>query len=337
MWIPALVFALAFVVSLVRDPRRFRCAVFLLAALMSAALAGLVELLAAATEDIAPYILLAAIFLVIALIVILGIVLILNGFTMVRREGRRPANLLGLAIGAIMLGYTGFAIWAVAVSDEWAFLLILCAGVPLAYLGFGFTAYLVYSAVYLGWTKRWAPRPDVVVVLGAGLIDGQVPPLLACRLDESMAVVRRAAQKGAEPPFVVSGGQGSDEVRSEASAMAEYLAGKGIPPDKVLQEDQSRTTKENIAYTKTLLTTAGIGGTIAVVTNNFHAFRAALILGRAKLKGYAVGSRTAHYFWPAAVIREYLAILRDSLAFSVVCLALSFVPLMALGVGSLWP
>jgi len=335
MWIPVLVFALLFVATLVRDPRRMRCALLGFATLVSGVVGLIGWALALATAELAPYLVLAGLILVIGLVVVLGVMLILNGFTMTRREGRRLGNLLGGALGLVMVAYVALALVAVVANRAALFLLILCLGVPLAYLGFGFVAYLAYGAAYLAWTRRRAPSPDVVVVLGCGLIGGRVPPLLAGRLDEGLRVVRRAEAAGTTPVLVVSGGQGDDEPRSEAAAMAEYLAAAGEPAGRVRLEDRSRTTKENIAYTTQLLTESERTGVIAAVTNNFHAFRAALILSRAKLRGYAVGARTAGYYWPAAVIREYAAILRDSLAFVLVCLGLSLIPLVALGVAAL--
>ena len=314
-----------------------RCGVFLLATLLSLGFDTLVYLLPSTPESMDNgrtilYILICLIALAVLVVIILGVVLILNGFTMIRKEGRRLANLLGLFLGLVMIGYVVLSIVAILTDNTQVFYWLFMLGIPMAYLGFGFTAYLLYSALYLAVTKRWAKPPAIVVILGSGLIKNKVPPLLASRLDKGMAIAKKAKQ---EPVFIVSGGMGSDEARSEASAMAEYLEGKGIEPDKILQEDLSRSTRENIVYTKALLDAEGITGPIAAVTNNFHAFRAALLLNREKLPGYAIGSPTARYYWPAATIREYVAIMYDSRIFSLVCLILSFVPVLALSVSTL--
>ena len=281
------------------------------------------------------YVMIALILLTVLVIVILGVVLVLNGFIMVKKEGRRLQNLLGLFLGLAMLGYVGLALSSAINDNVNIFFWVLCLGIPLAYLGFGFTSYLLYSWLYLWVTKRRkrVEPPGAVIVLGAGLIKGKVPPLLASRLDAGMAVADGAGDEE-KPLLIVSGGQGSDEVRSEASAMAEYLVSKGVPEQRILQENLSRTTQENLANTKVMLEQEGITGPLAVVTNNFHAFRAALLLSREGLKGYAVGAPTARYYWPAAVIREYVAILRDSLAFTIVCLGFSALPLLVLVVMS---
>jgi len=306
-----------------------RCAVFLLAAVLSLLFAVLYIVEQHGQPDLVSiYILMALILLAVLVVVVLGVVLILNGFTMVRKEGRRLANLLGFFLGLLIVVYVVASIAAIVADQARFFFWILFLGFPLAYLGFGFTAYLLYSWVYLAATKRWAKPPAAVVILGSGLVNNKVTPLLASRLNKGMALASRSE----EPVFVVSGGKGTDEVRSEASAMEEYLVQSGIPDDSIIEEDLSRTTRENIVNTKAILQAKGIEGPVAAVTNNFHAFRAALLLCREKVPGYAVGSPTARYYWPAATIREYVAILRDSLTFNVVCLALTVIPVAVLTV-----
>ena len=61
-----------------------------------------------------------------------------------------------------------------------------------------------------------------------------------------------------------------------------------------------------------------------------------MLMSRLKLPGYAIGSRTAHYYWPAAIIREYAAILRESLPFTIVCLCLTGIPLIVRLIGLLF-
>ncbi|MFR1802561.1 MAG: YdcF family protein [Faecalispora jeddahensis] len=102
------------------------------------------------------------------------------------------------------------------------------------------------TAFYVG---KWFPprkRVDYIVVLGSGLIDGKVPPLLAGRVDAALRYAARQKRKtGREPCLIMSGGQGADEPRPEAEAMREYAMEKGYPAELVLAETQSKNTKEN--------------------------------------------------------------------------------------------
>src|SRR5699024_11439812 len=79
---------------------------------------------------------------------------------------------------------------------------------------------------------RWRPirnAPKAIIVLGSGLIGGEVPPLLAARLDRGIAVHRDFNDA---PVIIPSGGQGSDEPRPEGMAMREYLLDNGISRDR---------------------------------------------------------------------------------------------------------
>lgn len=77
-----------------------------------------------------------------------------------------------------------------------------------------------------------------------------------------------------------------------------------------------------------MLAQRGVAGPIAAVGNNFHAFRAALLMRRLEIPGYAIGAPTARYYWPTAVIREYIAVLRDHFVLNAVVLAVSCLPVV---------
>ncbi|MEN0072652.1 MAG: YdcF family protein [Propionicimonas sp.] len=322
----AALFALAFA----REPRAMRCAVLLLGVLAAVAvrLLGLVISALAERSDLASAWFLLAILAVIALMVAgVAVLLVLNGLTMLRREGRSLGNLLSLGLGVAILASIGVGAVVLATNSVQLVVLVLLASLPVGFLAYGFIAYLVYSPLYQRYARSQGRGVVAIVVLGSGLIDGQVPPLLAGRLDRARQVYARASATGTGPVVVTSGGQGVDEPRSEASAMAEYLGERGIPEASILVEDGSRNTDENLGNTAELLAERGIVGPVAVVTNDFHAFRSAMAMRRAGIRGYVLGARTADYFWPSATIREYLAILRDHRWFVVSALAVLTLPL----------
>ncbi|WP_156887622.1 YdcF family protein [Propionicicella superfundia] len=331
-WIMPLVLVVAAAVSAWRDPRKLRIGLALAAAVLLSALYLLVIVLTVASEtpDLGVWVVLGLFLLLLALVIVLGVVLVLNGLTMVRKEGRHLANLLSLLLGIAILGYVGLGIASVMLSLSQVFLFLLLLGLPVGYLSFGFVAYLGYSQLYQACTKRWGRPVEAIVVLGSGLVGGRVPPLLASRLDRGRAVLERARLAGRDPLMITSGGKGDDETRAEAHAMSEYLVEHGVDPDRIAEEDRSRTTEENLANTARVLAARLITGRVAVVTNSFHAFRAALLMRRVGIPGYSLGSATAGYYWPSATIREYVAILRDSRWFNAVGLGLSLLPLAGL-------
>ncbi|GAA2717004.1 MULTISPECIES: YdcF family protein [Streptomyces] len=309
---PAAFFLLLFGIGVLRDRRRFSNAVHLGLACTCLVL-GLVWVAGRsgghghrAMEWFA-----AAVLLIPFLgALVLPVFLLTNGVKMIRKEGRSPANLLSFLTGLAIVGLMGLTIAsAVSRSRE----LTIVTGTLLlitAYVAFLFFCFITYAFVY-GWLRPRRPV-DFVVVLGSGLVGGnRVPPLLASRLERGRRLYAAQAARGRPPVIVTSGGRGPDEDLPEAHAMADHLVERGVPAEHVLREDASRTTEENLTYSAAIMSAARPGYSCVIVTNNFHAFRAALTARKAGVNGQVVGAPTAAYFWPSATIREFVAVFLD--------------------------
>ena len=298
----------AFLVGVVREPRSFGNAVLLGLALALGAL-GLAERLALAPER-PEHLLLRALLLVVALgPVLIGYFLIANGVTMIRKESPRPPNLLSLLAGVAVFVVIGLDVAAERAGDVQLSLFATVATLVFGYVSFLLVSYVLYAFLY-GLLARTAGA-DFVVVLGSGLRpDGGVPPLLANRLERAREVWAAGSRRAGEfrPLLIVSGGQGDDEPVPEASAMASYLIARGFPADRLLLEDQSRSTEENLLFSKAIMDELRPAARAAVVTSDFHAFRAALLARRLGIRGQVTGARVAGYYRPSAVLREFAAV-----------------------------
>ncbi|WP_076260043.1 YdcF family protein [Intrasporangium flavum] len=249
-----------------------------------------------------------------ALALVAGVVLVVNGLRMVRREGRTLANLLSFALGAAMTAAT-----VLGVALFWFGSGFGGGSTPLAVLGVvvlllpGYPAlvmlsYLLYCLAYVASVRRRPrPAPAAVVVLGSGLVDGQIPRLLANRLDAALRVLHAEQARGRDPLLVPSGGQGEDEPMAEGAAMTTYLADRGVDPARILTEDRATTTEENLVLSLRLLEERGVGGPLRVVTSNYHAGRAALLTRSLGIDADVTPARTAWYFLPSAFLREVAA------------------------------
>lgn len=152
-------------------------------------------------------------------------------------------------------------------------------------------------------------KVDYIIVLGSGLIGDRVPPLLKSRLDKGIQIYNEQKEKGINSKLVVSGGQGPDELTSEADAMKKYLISQNIPEENILVEDKSTTTYENMKFSKKIMDNNSDNYTSIFVTNNYHVFRASIYARKAGLKAQGAGAPTAFYFLPSALIREFIAII----------------------------
>ena len=122
-----------------------------------------------------------------------------------------------------------------------------------------------------------APKADYYLTLGALVNpDGQPSAALAARCDAAIGVMNANPASRA----ILCGGQGGDEPRTEAEAMRDYMTAHGADPARLILEDASSTTIENIANAKKLLPE---GAAVAVITNDYHLARARRLLAHAGL------------------------------------------------------
>ena len=331
-WIPTLILAVWFGIGVARDSRRFGLGILLVLTVGSAIVTGLAQLGEALSdgseaETMAVAIAMLVVLLLVVLVVaILGGFLVVNAFTMWRKEGLGLAPRVSGVLGGAMVLYVVAGLAAVIFSLNELVGPLLLIGFPAAYLGFLFVSFLSYSLLY-GWaTRRFGRAVDAVVVLGSGLGGGErVTPLLAGRLERGRAVYEKSVAAGRAPVLVVSGGKGDDEHLSEAEAMGDWLVERGFEERSLLREDRSTDTEENLEFSAKMLEGRG---DVVVATSKYHAFRAAIVMRKAGIPGYTVGCRTARYYWPSATIREFLAILLEHSRANLVILILLSLPMV---------
>ncbi len=230
--------------------------------------------------------------------------LMLPRLVRVRRVDRLIAALgVGMALLAV-----GTAV-AAAIDPAVARAVLLLA-LPL-WAGGVATAVLALAMLVHARAAGRPPVPGTVLVLGAGLRGREVGPLLRRRVQRGAELWRAAVARRPDARIVVSGGQGPDEVRTEASAMAEHLERQlGVPRSAIDLEEASTTTRENLRLSRPLTTGPG-RAPLVVVTSEYHAYRTAGLLAEAGMAGTVVGAWTRPSYRPGATVREALAIAAD--------------------------
>ena len=145
---------------------------------------------------------------------------------------------------------------------------------------------------------------NYAIVLGAGLDGDQVSTRLRKRLDVAYIELNNR-----EIPIIVSGGQGSDELISEAEAMSKYLFNQGISSQRLILEDKSTSTQENLLLSSKIIPKGK--PQVVIITSDYHMFRSKML---AKRMGWQVQGASAHSLkktLPKRVIREIFAVLKD--------------------------
>lgn len=120
-----------------------------------------------------------------------------------------------------------------------------------------------------------------VIVLGCQ-VRGETPSTM---LQKRCDVALETLESNPNAVCVVSGGQGEGEDISEAEAMRRYLVERGVPEERIVIEDKSTSTRENIRLSAELLKERGIKRAV-IVTNDFHQYRADIY---ARRNGLTVG------------------------------------------------
>ncbi|MDZ5253968.1 YdcF family protein [Clostridium sp. LIBA-8841] len=148
---------------------------------------------------------------------------------------------------------------------------------------------------------------DYEIILGAGL-DGDKPsPILQERLDEGLAYLNLHP----DTKVIVSGGQGSNELIPEAEAMKDFLVSKGINPNRIIEEDKSKSTFQNLEFSDKILDERNAGkDEVLIVTSDFHLFRAMEIADYLGIKNEGLPSKTPIVLRVQYMIREFPAMIK---------------------------
>ncbi|MCH4570580.1 YdcF family protein [Bacillus sp. ES1-5] len=235
--------------------------------------------------------------------------LFLNARILMKREGRRFTNCLTLlaALGMLLCMLLPIINPASLFSSH---LQPIFAGISFISVYFFIHLSNFLSAYFLYQFNRPRRNQDFIIVLGSGLINDKVPPLLASRINKAIDFYWKQAAVNTPPTIIFSGGQGPDEGLPEAEAMQKYAVEKGIPLEHTVQENRSVNTYQNMSFSKEIMDSLKPNGKYRSIftTNNFHLFRAGIYAKQAGLNSQGIGSKTAFYYWPNAMIREYVAI-----------------------------
>ncbi len=234
--------------------------------------------------------------------------LFLNAKILMRKESRRISNSLTLILGICLL-----LLMIIPIVEPIRFLpsaiQTLYLGVVLIFLYVLIDVSSFLTSYFLYQFNKPKYNQDFIIVLGSGLINDKVPPLLASRINKAIEFYQKQNAVSSPPKIIFSGGQGPDENISEAAAMQDYAVENGIPLEHTIKEDRSTTTYENMLFSKKIMESIkGFNYNSIFSTNNFHVFRAGLYAKKVSLDSQGIGSKTAFYYWPNAMIREYIAV-----------------------------
>lgn len=264
------------------------------------------------------------------LLIIVSLMLAFSNIILLKKEGFRPVNALGIAFAVICIA---------------GIILIMCLDVrvvfgsversivhrTLLYIFCYFGAMFLATTLCAYNATRYRPGydRDFIIILGCGIRrDGSLTPLLKARVDAALDFEREQFDKtGKHAIFVPSGGQGDDEIISESQAMTNYLISQGVDRERILMEDKSVNTLENMKFSKEIImkhTDDFENCKIAFATTNYHVFRGYIYAQKNGFVAKGISAKTKRYFYPNAFLREFIGLLVDrkfvNLAFIIITL-----------------
>ncbi len=256
-------------------------------------------------------------------ILIFSLLLLISNISLLRHERKRFANVLGILLSILLVGGELFLLKydrSASGSQKEVMLHDIFANIFAAVYLY-FECMLIGSIIANTIVVRYkAPLDrDYLIILGSGLRkDGSPTPLLKSRIDRAIAFYKQQkAETGKELTFITSGGKGDLEANSESLAMMRYLIEQGIPEDKIIQEDSSLDTMQNMRFSKEKIAERSKNGEftsktkVSYSTSNYHVFRSGICARRAKMRAIGVGAKTKWYFWPNAAVREFIGLLAE--------------------------
>lgn len=177
-------------------------------------------------------------------------------------------------------------------------------------MGAGFGATVVGMMISAAHSGAEDSRALPVIVLGCQT-NGYAPsPMLLSRLQKAKEYLDRHPEAVA----IVSGGMGGNEGVSEAESMRAWLERNGIEPERILKEDQSASTEENIRFSVQLMNRERLGTQALIVTDWWHEWRASYWARQNGILAAAEPCATWAPLLPVFFARELCGVVRLLLA-----------------------
>lgn len=258
---------------------------------------------------------------------IIAVLLLISNLQLIRKEGFRFANALGIILAlsitvglilGILLYYSGAQFMEYEAK-------MLATNIYFAIYNYFLSLFAAVLIIFISITRhKPSYDKDCIVILGCAIRkDGTLYPLIRGRVDKAIEFAKaQEAATGKKIIFIPSGGQGSDEIMPEAEAMKNYLISQGIPEEQIRPETESTTTIENMRFSKRIAEDYKPDAKAIFSTTNYHVFRSGIIASSIGWNIDGIGSPTKWYFWPNALIREIVGMINNNRIGAALLLAL---------------
>lgn len=166
---------------------------------------------------------------------------------------------------------------------------------------------ILESACMIRAACRKPAKEATVVVLGCRVYGQRASLSMVERLEAAYEYLT----ENEDAACILSGGQGPGEDITEAECMYRWLVNKGIDSQRLYKEEESASTRENLAFSKRLIEAEGLHPAIAITTSEYHQYRAGRIAKGLDMEYGAIPGWTAIWLFPTYYVRELYGILYE--------------------------
>lgn len=234
---------------------------------------------------------------------LLVITFLVEGIRIIKHEGIKQVNFLSVLFSVLLCSY--LIVWPIIGDFEknvFGTVIYLIISFSIIYVLSLLAVYILSAILNLIHLKK-SREADYIIVLGSGIIGKKVTPLLAARIEKGI----RLLQYNPNAMMIMSGGQGVGEDIPESEAMAAYAIDKGVDTKRILLEQKSVSTEQNLLFSRNLIEKET--PKIIIVTTAYHVFRALILARKQGMRCVGFGSKTKWYFTLNALIREFMGYL----------------------------
>lgn len=165
----------------------------------------------------------------------------------------------------------------------------------------------VISVFMIRAANREISRCETVIVLGCRVKETGPSLMLQKRIEAAYGYL----SENENAICIASGGQGADEPVTEAAAIKNSLVEMGIDPNRIITEERSENTFQNIRNSLEIMDSMELPRRAVIVTSEFHQLRAHILASKQGLEAGAVSSATNIFLLPSYWLREWFGVVHE--------------------------
>ncbi len=168
---------------------------------------------------------------------------------------------------------------------------------------------IIQFLIYYGGRDESTEEIDYVIILGARVYGEKPSNSLSERINTAIMYLK----ENKNVKIIATGGKGKNENISEAEAIRRELLKNNIEENRIILEDKSKNTVENLKYSLLKIREDGFTSNnvkILIVTNRYHLYRSKKIAELLGFTAYGLPARTPFISIPKSYIREFLSVIK---------------------------